>query len=149
MFDASDPADLAALKSEVETDPIGQDYASAQGGSAIVLGKLNDPGQNSGGESINRLVGDLQVPEIAGVIDEAEYASLNEYQKEWVKMFIAQSADVTLRQFVEKFTDIFDGSQTLIDALALRDKLASRAEVLFGVNSIITRQSLGAALRLP
>ena len=144
-FNINNPADLLALKNEIGLDPIGQDYAAAQGGTKIILDKLNVSGQNVGGETINRPVEELDIPDIAAVIDEAEYAALSEYDKEWVKMFIARPADEVLKPYQSKFATIFAASTTLTAALALRSKQASRAEVLFGVNTDISRQDWFAA----
>jgi len=145
-FDRNDPADLAALKSEVENDPTGQDYAAVAGQTKKILGLLNDPEQNVSNDTINRPTEELDIPGIAAVIDEAEFAALSEYDKAWVTMFINRPAEVELKQFQSKFLEVFpNGSATRTAALALREKDASRAEVLFGVNTVISRDDWFAA----
>jgi hypothetical protein len=145
-FDRNNPTDLQALKSEVETDPTGQDYASASGATQGILEKLNNPAENVSGDTINRPTEELDVPDIAGVIDEGEYSLLNEYNKEWVKMFIKQDPSILLKPYQAKMLDIFpDGSTTRTAILALRQKDASRAEVLWGVNTYISRDDWIAA----
>ncbi len=136
-FDRTNPAHLALLKSEEADDPIGMGYLH-DGADQFLLNQFNFPSLNVGGESINRPTEDLDVPEIAGVIDGAEYDALSAYDKLWVGMLINRAESVKLKPFQTKFMLIFPGgSATLTAVLALRSKLASRAEVLFGVNTNI------------
>jgi len=145
-FDRSNSADLLALKNEMADDPINMDYAAAAGETQIALSKLNSPAENVGGGSINRPTEELDIPDIAGVIDAAEFALLSEYDKDWVRMFINKPADALLKPYQGKFVSLFaQGSKTLAATLALRSKPASRAEVLFGVNTIITKLDYVAA----
>lgn len=145
-FNRTDPTDLTTLKNEVNTDPNAQGYAAVIDSTGEILKLLNDPALNQGSPTINRPTEELDVPEIAGVIDGNEYAALGEYDKEWVKMFINQASDVTLKPFQSKFLEVFAiDSNTTIAALALRAKPASRAEIVFGVNTIIGREDWLAA----
>ena len=113
--------------------------------SSVILGKLNDPAQNVGSPTINRPTEDLDVPEIAEVIYPAEYSALAEYDKEWVRMFIGRPENAPLKPYQGKFTSVFPGgSVTLTAVLALRVKPASRAEILFGVNTVISRPDYAA-----
>lgn len=145
-FDRTDPADLLALKNEVNTDPNGQGYAAVIDSTGELLKLLNDPVLNQGSPTINRPTEELDIPEIAAVIDEGEYAALGEYDKVWVQMFINQASDVRLKPFQSKFLEVFAiDSATTIAALALREKPASRAEIVFGVNTVIVREDWLAA----
>jgi hypothetical protein len=140
MFNVKNPAHLTALKTEVTTDPIGQDYASAQGATQGILDKLNIPANNVGGDSINKPTEELDIPDIAGAIDAAEYALLSEYDKRWVDMFINRPVEERLKPYQAKMLSLFtNGSVTRTAILGLRSKPASRAEVLFGVNTVISR----------
>ena len=49
-FDRNEPADLLALKNEVELDPVGVGYTPADGDTGKLLGLLNTPASNPGGE---------------------------------------------------------------------------------------------------
>lgn len=145
-FDRTDPTDLQALKTEVNDDPNLQGYSSVLGSTGELLKLLNDPTLNNGSPTINRPTEELDIPEIAAVIDEAEYAALTEYDKVWVQMFINQAADVMLKPFQSKFMEVFPvASNTTTAALALRAKPASRAEIVFGVNTVISREDWLAA----
>jgi len=145
-FDRTDAADLAALKSEVTNDPTGMDYAAVSGQTKPLLELLNDPDKNISNDTINRPTEELDIPDIAAVIDEDEFAALSEYDKVWVTMFINRPAEEMLKPFQSKFLEVFpNGSTTRTAALALREKDASRAEVLFGVNTVISREDWFAA----
>ncbi len=145
-FNGENPDHLVELKAEIIGDPIGQDYAAADDVTKDILGKLNDPAQNVGADIVNRPTEDLDIPDIAAVIDEGEYAALSAYDQEWVKMFINRPAEVKLKPYQAKFLALFgSGSATLTATLALRPKPGSRAEKLWGVNSFITRANLIAA----
>ena len=139
-FDNTDPIQLAALNSEVTEDPIGIGYSAVINNTRAVLEKLNDPAQNVGGETINRPIEELTISEVAGVIDSVEYDALSAYDKEWVKMFITRPLGENLTLYQTKFLALFGpASDTRNAANALRVKNASRAEILFGVNTFISR----------
>ena len=145
MFDRTNPAHLAALKSEIETDPIGMSY-DINGGTFELLQLLNLPENNVGNDTINRPTEELDIPDIAGVINASEFAALSSYDQQWVIMFINRPADEMLRPYQPKFLQLFGaGSATRAAVLALRSKDASRAEVLFGVNTAISREDWIAA----
>ena len=141
-FDRNNAADLAALKSEVQTDPAARGYAAVAGDTSALLKLLNE----DSGESVQIPTEDLDIPDIAAVIDATEYAALSEYDKEWVRMFINQPVEIQLKQFQTKFLAIFpQGSVTLAAVVALRDRTGSRAEKLFGAGTEINRSQWIAA----
>lgn len=141
-FDREDAADLAALKSEVETDPAARGYAAALANTSQLLQLINE----NSGEAVQIPTEDLDIPDIAAVIDPTEYGLLSDYDKEWVKMFINQPSEVMLKPFQSKFLQIFGGGSTTRTAvLNLRDTTGSRADKLFGVGTTITRQDWLAA----
>lgn len=145
-FNIKKPADLATLKAEINTDPAGMGYSAVRGETKKTLDKLNFASNNVGTDSINRPTEEIDIPDIAGVIDPVEFAALSEYDKEWVKMFINQPFDAALKPFQAKFLAIFKaGTKTRAAAMGLRSKPASRAEVLFGVNTVLTREDYFAA----
>ncbi len=151
-FDVNDPADLAALKSEIETDPLAHGYDPND--TAQLLGIINDVAQNlTVPSTVERSLDDVAIPEVSEVIDEAEYAALGEYDKDWTKTFIAQpaggsegTANITLRPFKGKFLEVFpNGSNTRAAAQALLTVEGSRGESLFGFGTTITRSDWIAA----
>lgn len=144
-FDRQNTAHLAALKAEVFDDPTGMGY-DPTGGTDALLALLNKPENNVGGESINRPTEELDIPDIAAVIDSAEFAALSAYDQQWVIMFINRPAEEMLRPYQAKFLQLFGAqSATRAAVLALRAKAASRGEILFGVNTMISREDWFAA----
>lgn len=144
-FDRTNATHLAALKAEVNDDPTGMSY-DPTGPTAALLSKLNDPAENVGDDTINRPTEELDIPDVAGAIDAAEYAALSDYDQAWVRMFINRPVEEMLRPYQPKFLSLFGGGSTTRTAvLALREKDASRAEVLFGVNTVIGRDDWFAA----
>lgn len=142
-FDNTNPTDLAALKSEYINDPEAIGYAAANGTTKVILSLLNDAANNATGATVNKPSEELDIPEIAAVIDSTEYDALSAFDKEWVKMFINKPAEEMLKPYRAKFLEIFgNGTATRTAVLALRRKSASRAEELFGVNTVITRHDL-------
>ena len=138
-FSINKPADLLALKTEIATDPISMGYVPDIT-RAGVLDRLNDPALNVGGENINKDVEDVDIPEISAVIDSAEFNGLSAYDKEWVRMFINRPVNERITPYKAKLLSIFiAGSVSRNAMLALLPKPASRAEILFGVNTVITR----------
>jgi hypothetical protein len=145
MFDKTEPADLAALKSEVNTDPISMGYVpDAMDDGVIFL--INDVDSNQAPEQINRPLEEVKTSEVAGVIDATEYDGLTAYDKAWVDQFISRGEDEVLTPHKDKFLAVFGaGSVTRTAALALLPKDATRAEVLFGINTVITNADWVAA----
>lgn len=148
-FDITSPADLALLRSEEADDPIGMGYKKMvkptgtpprhNGDMGDLLRRFNNPSMNVGGETANRQVEELDISDIAAVIDATEYNVLSDYDQEWVKMFINRPEDSPLKPYRDKFLQLFaGGSVTRVAVLALRSRLASRVEVLFEVNTVIT-----------
>lgn len=141
-FDITNNADLLALRSEVETDPAGVGYAAVSGNQAALVELVN----NKTTTQVTRPVDDIDVSQVAAVIDTGEYDALSAYDKEWVKMLIARPANTSLKAFKNKFLEIFpNGTQTRTDAVALQQVDGSRAEVLFGYGTVITALDWHAA----
>ena len=139
-FDRTDPADLLALKTEVNTDPISMGYDPA-GATALILKLLNDPSNNVGGDTaarpfdVSAMLDALDPTELGAQQTEAgaaEYTntlavvgSIEAYKTKWRSMFAANSATVT--------------------ALDAQTSLLSRAEVLLGQGTTISRDDWFAA----
>ena len=142
-FDNTNQADLTALKNEVDTDPTLIGYTPDN--TESLLNQLNTFEANeagSGPTDSTRELDDVTIPEVSEVIDEAEYVALSEYDKDWVRTFIAQPAEGgTLRPFKGKFLEVFPGGTTTRAnaVLLLTVPDSSRAEVLWGSGTVITR----------
>src|SRR5210317_988792 len=85
MFDRTNQADLTALKTEVQTDPIAMNYAAAVNSTAQLLKLLNDPDNNVGGGTTNV---ELTAEVLLDVIDTGDFASnqVDQGERDWIKM---------------------------------------------------------------
>lgn len=144
-FDATDPTDLLALQQEVTIDPAGQGYAEAAG-TADLLDRLNNPARNAAPQNVQQPVEVLTVPAVAGVINAGEYDALGAYNRAWVQMLITRPATEPLAPYSAKFLAVFPaGSATRTAVINLLARPASRAEVLFGIDTVISRDDWFAA----
>lgn len=147
-FDVANPVDLALLKSEVLNDPIGMGY-DANAGTPPLLSLLNSPSSNVGGET----TGEDFTPDLAlEVIDPDEVtvgAKFSEGQATWLG-YLMSAADSMARfsSFEPKFRALFSSytpSSNTLDALNARVQLLSRVEVLFGIDTVISKADWLAA----
>ena len=142
MFDGNSEADLLALNSEVTTDPISMGYVLNN--TPTLVDQLNNPDSNVGPTESTRTIDDVLISEVSEVIDQTEYAALPEYDKEWLKAFISLDIRSEIRNYKSKMLAIFPAGTTtrtaIVDLLDVAD--SSRAEVLFGWGSVITRNDL-------
>ena len=140
-FDRSDPADLLALKTEVNSDPIGMGY-DATGPTKAILDLLNEPASNVGGETTGE---DLTVNLLLAAIDPNELTvggQFTEGELAWLKLVVesTQSPEENIEQHRAKITALFQPSdQTRVD-LEAQSRAMSRAEVRFGIGTNISRQ---------
>jgi hypothetical protein len=137
-FDINDQADLTALKAEQDNDPVAMGYVLTN--TVDSVDKINDINQNTGPTAITRSLDDVSISETSAIIDQTEYGALPEYDKAWVDALIGQvPTDKTMREYKAKFLEIFpNGSVTRTAALALLDVEGSRAEVLFGYETVLS-----------
>lgn len=139
-FDRTDPADLAALKSEVNTDPIGMGY-DPLGPTQPLLKLLNDPDDNVGGETAAR---PFDVTAMLDALDPTEYgaqqteAGAAEYTNALVFYGDAEP-------YKAKWRSMFAANSNTVTALDAQTAALSRAEVLFGQGTNITRDDWFAA----
>jgi hypothetical protein len=152
-FDRDDPADLAALKSEVDTDPLGIGYNASSGDVGNIVDLINEKNY-----TVTKTI--VSSSEIRGVTSYEAFNALAQDEQEWL-MWLAPgsdddmvvTADVRLQLCGETGGG---GSNSSIWAnaqrsametamLALIDVAGSRAEVLFGYNTIIRQQDYTAA----
>jgi hypothetical protein len=140
-FDRSNQDDLTALRNEILNDPLTLGYAPESGDIRNITELIN-----GGGRSVTKPIEMLTVAEISGAIDSAEFASLAEYNKEWVKSVINQPADSPVSRYRVKFLSVFgSGSPTRLAVQALLSTTGSRAEELFGIGTKISKEDWFAA----
>ena len=146
-FDATDPADLAALKSEQATDPISMGYAAVDGQTNKTLALFNNPDLNVGGET----TGDTFTPRlILDVVEPSDLTPSGQFSQgdlEWIKMVLEASSgmDDDLSDNEAKFRARFAANDQTITNLDARTHGISRAEVLFGDGTVISKTDWFAA----
>ena len=144
-FDRNDSANLAALKSEVLTDPIGMGYAPVVENTSQLLKLLNDPANNVGGETVDE---ELTAEILLDVIDTSELGSnqVDAGELEWLKMvfhYALQGYDI--EKYRAKITGIFQQNSATNQAIDALQRSLSRAEVLFGPGTVLGREDWFAA----
>ena len=145
-FDRTNPADLTALKTEVETDPIGMGYSTVVDQTNQLLKLLNEPANNVGGETTNA---ELTAEKLLDVIDVAEFSGnqVDQGERDWLNMVFnfSLSGNQSIEQYRATIKSVFPNNgptNTAIDSLS---RALSRAEVLFGAGTFITRDDWIAA----
>ena len=144
-FDRSNQADLTALKTEVETDPIGMGYAAVAGGTTQTLKLLNDAANNVGGETAQGVL----TPET--LLDSIDFSELGgnpvgEGGRRGVH-YIFEIADRSenIDRWRAKLIDAFPTNGPTVAAINALSRALSRAGVLFGDPTTITRDDWFAA----
>lgn len=149
------PEQLVTLKTELETDPKGLNYAAIIDNMA--LGKhdrnlqiavlLNEAGRS--GETIN--VDSVPVKNIVAAIDTTEYAGLSVDQRTLLQSFLGAShfeigaAGDNIRAIIE--ANFRSNAPNTADAfIALTQRPASRAEILFGERAKVIYWYVGRVL---
>ena len=144
-FDRNDPADLLALKTEVNTDPIGMGYAAVVEQTQQLLKLLNDPANNVGGDTASRI---FEVDSMMDALDPTDFEApqTGANAAEYVIQLIAYGGQIgSIVGFETKFRSMFAVNSGTIVALDAQNVTLSRAEVLFGQGTVITRDDWIAA----
>lgn len=122
-FDRSNPTHLAALKSEVLTDPIAMGYVS--GNTGDVLSRLNDPALNVGGDT----GADFLTPKnLLNVLFGEAISSQDQFKIQLV-FESASTIDDDISIFRDDLSALGVGLATAIGTIT---RSLSRGEVLFG-----------------
>lgn len=140
--------DYAALKTELQTDPQTMGYAPliADGSDnqlAALLNALTGPGAGAVDRDI------LPAYEIVDAVVQAEYDPLTAAQKQQL-LLITGAGQVNIRATNTRaaLAAMFGpGTTTRANMLALQTRTGSRAEVLFGIGTVITADDVAIALR--
>jgi len=145
-FDKNNPADLAALKSEVESDPISMGYAAVVDTNINQLIRLiNDPDDNVGGETVNT---ELTAEILLDVIDTGDFASnqVDQGERDWIKMCFDYALQGTsIEKYRAKIKGIFQANSQTNNNIDALFRALSRAEVLFGAGATISKADWLAA----
>jgi hypothetical protein len=136
----------AQLASEINSDPTGLGYAQhvASGDDAGIAAILNTVG------TTKVFRNDIAVHEVINAIVAADFAALTQVQLSKLTLFFTATnvIDATNANTRTIFLAIFTGMAGTITALtALAQRNGMRAEVLWGVGTVITAGNVSFALR--
>lgn len=144
-FDRENPSDLAALQSEQINDPLVMGYAALDNTNKQVA-LINDPDSNKGNETTGEelttaLLLDLIVPD-----DLTVGGQFSQGELEYIKMILEASSfsGESIERYRSKILLAF-GNSTTADNINAATRRISRAEVLFGIDTTITREDWIAA----
>ena len=141
-FDRSSAADKAALKSEVETDPIAMGYPLPQPAQIIKL--INDPADNVGGETTTD---ELTVALLLDVVDMADFdhPAVSDGERRFIESFLNRELGENIDRWRVKIRSAFQANSGTSQAINALVRPLSRAEVLFGEGTVLVREDWFAA----
>lgn len=148
-FDRTNSADLTALKDEVANDPISMGYQPVENTNDL-LNLLNGPDNNVGGEtSTERDFSGHDLLEICAA-NESEYLAVitSDLRSAFVQSIFAIGPEPVPARFKNEIMGLFSiaNAPTIRAAIiAETTGLMSRAEVLFGDDTHITKRDWAAA----
>jgi hypothetical protein len=143
-FDQANAANLAALKSEVNTDPVAVGYNATSGNTQALLKLLNDASNNPGGETTNQT---LTVGVLLDVmmVSDFDAQQVSDGERRYLEAFMNRDFDVVIEPYRAKIRDAFKSGSTTVNAIDALIRPLSRAEVLFGEGTVISRADWLAA----
>ncbi len=146
-FNRTNPADLLALKNEQATDPIGMGYAAVDGQTQKTLDLFNAPDLNV--ESPRPTTGQrltvsilLEIPALAVDLD---HNQVSEGEKIFITSFMNRDFDADIERWRAQIIEALRSQSDTVTALNALVRDMSRAEVLFGVETVISKQDWIAA----
>lgn len=142
-FNVNDPLDLVALRDEEVLDPIGMGYADVNGITHKTLDLFNNAVKNVGGETTDEtltpeLLLDAMVPDDLTVDNKFPDGA-----RTWLQLLFegASTLQDDLTSHRDKILELFNESpqtETYI-AIAALSRAISRAEALFGIDTVISK----------
>ena len=147
-FDITNPDDLAALKLEVTTDPVGVGY-DVNGPTKFILDNLNDPENNPGSETTGaplttRVLWEIAADNSDDMTPHGQFSVGDQFVMQ--QLFeISQSPDDDLSWARAKVLQLFPAQDGIAQDINALLRAMSRAEVLFGVDTTITQNDWFAA----
>jgi hypothetical protein len=139
-FDNTDPVQLALLKAEVNSDPIGMGYAAVVTQTQQLLKLLNDPDNNVNGDTASRV---FDVAAMMDALNPTDYGSQQtslgtpDYVLTLVNIEGRESRDISI--YKTKFRSMFAANSATVTALDAQLADLSRAEFIFGQGTVISR----------
>lgn len=141
-FNADDPTQLAELQSELINDPATRGYSGSSDGYCAVL--LNEV-QGSISIDVSMVSNSRAMSAVIG----SELTSLQAADRDsWAILMQCSEIDMTDTQIRGQITEIWTGKTTLTNLQALQTRTGSRAEELWGENSIVQHEAVSKARAL-
>jgi hypothetical protein len=143
-FDINDPADKLALKNEVNNDPLSLGY-NPDANVNTLLGLLNDASKNTGGETANqKLTPRILLAQV--VLSDYDSNQVTDGERRYIEAFFnRQNLDEEIEEFRDKIRDAFKINSTTVTNIDALVRPLSRAEVLFGSETVISKADWIAA----
>lgn len=145
-FDRTNPTHLQELKDEVNVDPLSMGYAAVLDQTNQLLKLLNDPASNVGGDTTTRL---FDPEALLDALDPADLESqqTNTAAAEYSSMLISSHliGGLDMETYKVKWRGMFQSNSLTVQALDAQTTALSRAEVLWGQFTQITREDWFAA----
>ena len=132
---------IAELKTELETDPLGMGYILTETEHNLVL--LNKRGKNLGGETEKKT---LTVKILNKHLDLAEFSALSADYKEYILAIAGKPEGEEIPRIKSKIKDIFGSGSLTFTGIQSEVRNLSRAEVLWGEGVTVTKKQLREAL---
>lgn len=134
----------AQLLAEIQTDPTAKGYAAlvTSGSDAAIADVLNLKG---GGQTVFQRI---ESDQVAGACDPTEFDALSASLKTRITFYLSPpKIDFRLASVRGAFQTAFSAGATKTALVALATRQASRAEVLWGENAVVSHQDIARALR--
>lgn len=143
-FDINDPADLLALKNEVNNDPLSLGY-NPDANVNTLLRLLNEADNNTGGETANqKLTPRILLNQV--VLSDYDSNQVTDGERRYIEAFFnRQNLDEEIEEFRSKIRDAFKINSTTVANIDALVRPLSRAEVLFGAETVISKADWIAA----
>ena len=140
-FDQTDPADLAALKSEEANDPISMGYAAVEGQTKKTLALFNDGDLNVGGQTtgvtltVEVLFDQMVAEEFGGnQVDKGELMWLTA-----ILNFLQIEPNKDIEKWKVKIIALAPNNSITESNINGLSRRQSRAEILFGLDTVISK----------
>lgn len=144
MFDRNDPADLASLKSEAETDPIAMGY-DINGPTQKLLQQFNEAALNVNGDVAARDFDSTSMLDALEPVDfDAQQTSAGADVYTHILVEHTNTGN-SIEPYKAKWRGLFAGQSDTVAALDAQTSPLSRGEVLYGQGTIISREDWFAA----
>lgn len=160
-FDIGNPADVQALRTEIETDPAGQGYRAptdyfAAGATVALLNLLRQPDALGATNTLHTFSGEDLLASVIASGAEYEVVVTGHAQaglrSEFMSRMFAYGEAAIPRRFHSALQAVFSQAQAPTIRAAIIAEITGpmrREEVLFGDDTVLSRADIAAALALP